>query len=347
MIRTVLLAALAMLAACATPAPEMAIVGAWRIEDVDAGGVIDSSRLEVTFGADGRVSGHAGCNTFSGGYTRTGATIDIGPLVSTRRACAAEALMLQEARVLGSLEAAVAVAWSPDGALILSGPTRSRLLLRRMDGAPSAEAIAPLTVSGEVYFLERIALPPGAIVRVTAQDVSRMDVAAPTLARVDAPAANGPPFAFRLDIPRGQLTPQSRVAVRAQILDGSALRFTSTEHHGVALDGPQAPLRIRVSPLPEAPGTGAGGLPITPSPQTYVCGGQTLRIAIETGVAFVTFADGQLARLERLPATGGQAPEAPRLFTNGRFTLRQDGEGGSAPVAFARGRAAFLPCIRR
>lgn len=246
MIRNVVFAALALLGACATSAPtEPPIIGSWRIEDVDGGGVIDSSRLEVRFDGAGRVSGHAGCNTFTGPYTHTGAAINIGPLASTRRACAAEALTLQEGRVLRSLDAVTTFAATADGALILSGTAPTRLLLRRMDDA--ADAGSPNVVTGEVFFLERIALPPNAVLRVTVQDVARMDVAAPTLAQIETPAVNGPPFAFRVDVPRDRLTPQSRVAVRAQILSGSALLFTSTEHHGVTFDG--APIRIRVSPV--------------------------------------------------------------------------------------------------
>lgn len=129
--------ALALLGACSTPvSKEPAIVGFWRIEDVNSGGVIDSSRLEMQFDAGGRVFGYAGCNTFTGQYTRNRAAIDIGPLASTRRACA-EALMVQEARVLHSLDAATTIGSQADGAVVLSGPAPARLLLRRMDDAPA------------------------------------------------------------------------------------------------------------------------------------------------------------------------------------------------------------------
>lgn len=341
MIRNVVFAALAFLGACNTPdSMETGIVGSWRIEDVDGGGVIDSSRLEIQFDADGRVSGHSGCNAFTGPYTRNGAAIDIGPLASTRRACA-EALMLQEARVLATLDAVASLVQTADGAIVLSGPAPARLLLRRMDDAPPADAGNGHIVTGEVSYIERIALPPGAVLRVTAQDVARVDAAAPTLAQIETPATNGPPFAFRLDVPRDRLTPQSQVAVRAQILSGSAILFTSTEHHGVAFDG--ATLRIRVSPVEAA--SGAGGRPVTPTPTTYICGGETLRIAIEEGAAYVTFADGETLRLERLRAAG-EDQEAPRLFTNGRMTIRQNIEGPEPRVSFARGRAALLPCMR-
>jgi putative lipoprotein len=103
-----LIFALALLGACGpSVSTETAIIGPWRVEDVNSGGVIDSSRLEIQFDAGGRVFGHAGCNTFTGQYTRNRAAIDIGPLASTERACA-DALMLQEARVLHSLGAVTA-----------------------------------------------------------------------------------------------------------------------------------------------------------------------------------------------------------------------------------------------
>lgn len=132
-IRSAAFAALAFLGACkTTDSVENGIVGSWRIEDVDGGGVIDRSRLEIRFDADGLLSGHAGCNTFSGTYTGNGGTIDIAALASTRRACA-EALMLQEARVLKSLDAVVGLLQTVEGAIVLSGPAPARLLLRRMD----------------------------------------------------------------------------------------------------------------------------------------------------------------------------------------------------------------------
>ena len=38
----------------------------WRAEDIGGGGIIDRSRATLTFGADGRISGSASCNHYSG-----------------------------------------------------------------------------------------------------------------------------------------------------------------------------------------------------------------------------------------------------------------------------------------
>ncbi len=49
----------------------------------------------VQFGADGRASGNAGCNTFMGSYTADGVNLKLGPLATTRKMCG-EMRMAQE-----------------------------------------------------------------------------------------------------------------------------------------------------------------------------------------------------------------------------------------------------------
>jgi heat shock protein HslJ len=74
-------------------------------------GVIGESRLTLAF-KDGQVTGSAGCNNFRGSYKAEGGRIQIGPLATTRRACAEE-LMTQEKEFLAAL--ASAVTWKIDG----------------------------------------------------------------------------------------------------------------------------------------------------------------------------------------------------------------------------------------
>jgi heat shock protein HslJ len=52
-------------------------------------------RRSVQFGADGRASGNAGCNTFMGSYTADGVNLKLGPLATTRKMCG-EMRMAQE-----------------------------------------------------------------------------------------------------------------------------------------------------------------------------------------------------------------------------------------------------------
>lgn len=66
----------------------------WRLIALNNGrmavtSVLADTEIHMEFGDDGRVSGHAGCNRFSGPYTADAATrrFRAGPLMTTRMAC--------------------------------------------------------------------------------------------------------------------------------------------------------------------------------------------------------------------------------------------------------------------
>ena len=65
--------------------------------------LVAATRMSIAFGEDGTVSGSSGCNTFSGSYFADGATIEIGPVVLTKKMCAAEEVMEQEEQFLAAL----------------------------------------------------------------------------------------------------------------------------------------------------------------------------------------------------------------------------------------------------
>jgi heat shock protein HslJ/membrane-bound inhibitor of C-type lysozyme len=102
----------------------------WVVEDIDGGGIIDRSRVTIEFGDDGRVSGMASCNQYSGRYTLTGETLTFSPLAATKKGCAT-ALMQQETRVLSILEGSHRLDWTEDGALWLRADDGRTLTLRR------------------------------------------------------------------------------------------------------------------------------------------------------------------------------------------------------------------------
>lgn len=89
--------------------PEQAVAGDWEAINYFRPGAVVSpvpgSRLTATF-ADGRISGTAGCNDYSGTYSVDDTKISIGPLASTLRACADPAVGEQESQFLAALELA-------------------------------------------------------------------------------------------------------------------------------------------------------------------------------------------------------------------------------------------------
>jgi heat shock protein HslJ len=82
--------------------------GSWDVTGYNNGkqavvSPVADSKLTAIFTAD-QVSGSAGCNTYSGPYTLNGSTLKIGPLASTMKACADQAVNDQEQQFLAALQ---------------------------------------------------------------------------------------------------------------------------------------------------------------------------------------------------------------------------------------------------
>ncbi|MFC5585746.1 META domain-containing protein [Nitratireductor kimnyeongensis] len=90
----------------------------WVVEDIDGRGIIDSSRVSLTFAGNGSVSGRASCNSYSANWTEENGKLTLGPAATTKMACA-EALMDQEQKFLSILTDLKLYATTPEGALVL------------------------------------------------------------------------------------------------------------------------------------------------------------------------------------------------------------------------------------
>jgi len=101
--------------------------GDWVVEEIARGGIIDRSRVTLLFGADGRVSGRASCNSYTGAYELTGEGLRIGKAATTTMACAPP-LMEQERRFLEALAAVRGFEIAPDGALVLVSADGQRII---------------------------------------------------------------------------------------------------------------------------------------------------------------------------------------------------------------------------
>lgn len=107
------------------------------------------------------------------------------------------------------------------------------------------------TLAGEVYYLQRIALPPEAVLDVSLQDVSLADAPAVELGKQSGPTEGRQvPLPFSLTYNPNQLKAGHRYAVSARIEVGGKLLWINTEQHSVTLDGQApSPLRIRLEPV--------------------------------------------------------------------------------------------------
>lgn len=114
----------------------------------------------------------------------------------------------------------------------------------------ACQSMAPATktsLDGEVFYLQRIALPPNATLTVSLQDVSLADAPALVLDEQKGPVKGQVPLPFHLSYDPVQVNPGHRYSVSARIEVDGKLIFITTEHHAVQLNGsdPQ-PLKIRV-----------------------------------------------------------------------------------------------------
>ncbi len=91
------------------------------------------------------------------------------------------------------------------------------------------EEVTVATIEGEVFYRERMMLPPGAEVEVQLQDVSRADALATVMETVMFTPEGGPPYPFVIQYNPADIDQRMRYSLRATITHGDQLMFTSTE----------------------------------------------------------------------------------------------------------------------
>jgi putative lipoprotein len=85
-------------------------------------------------------------------------------------------------------------------------------------------------LEGEAYYRERMMLPPGAVLEVTLEDVSKMDVASTQISSTTQVLEGGPPYAFKLEYDAALIEDKMRYSLRAKVTLSDKLLMTSTEH---------------------------------------------------------------------------------------------------------------------
>ncbi|MGY2343158.1 YbaY family lipoprotein [Pseudomonas sp. SDO5532_S415] len=108
---------------------------------------------------------------------------------------------------------------------------------------PSAKA----SLDGEVFYLQRIALPPTAVLSVSLQDITLADAPAKVIDEQRGPVKGQVPLPFHLSYDPQKIEPNHRYSINARIEVDGKLLFITTENHAVRLDGsdPQ-PVKVRV-----------------------------------------------------------------------------------------------------
>ncbi len=93
---------------------------AWRLVQLGEEPIAPGSEAQVQFDrSSGRVSGSGGCNRISGTYTRSGVTLKIGQMASTRMACPDPARGGTEAQFVSALQSTASYRLAGPGRLAL------------------------------------------------------------------------------------------------------------------------------------------------------------------------------------------------------------------------------------
>jgi putative lipoprotein len=102
-------------------------------------------------------------------------------------------------------------------------------------------------ISGEVWYRERIALPPGAEVIVTLEDQSRADAPATVITDYTHVVDGQGPYSFRLVYDPAAIDERMTYGLRARIEHDGELMFSSAEHIDPFIGEHGEPVRIMVS----------------------------------------------------------------------------------------------------
>jgi len=134
-----------------------------------------------------------------------------------------------------------------------------------VDAPEDTKAMAQLNV--EVFYRERIMLPPTSTVEVVLEDGAKMDVAAELVTKAEVPVKTGPPYRVTLEYDPAVLSLQGRYGVRARIENEGRLLFTSTQFNsafgtnGSPAEPTNDPVKVLVSRVPST--RAPSGAPIT------------------------------------------------------------------------------------
>lgn len=103
--------------------------------------------------------------------------------------------------------------------------------------ACDSSATSTRSISGNVIYRERMALPPSAEVEVKLVDVSLADAPAVTIAETRIKPEGSVPIPYVLEFASDKIEDGRSYALQAQIMAGNELLFTTTTHHPAPIEG--------------------------------------------------------------------------------------------------------------
>jgi heat shock protein HslJ len=122
----------------ATGAPPSLPGTEWRLQELGGAKAMASPEASLAFLDGSRAAGSGTCNRFTATYELAGSVIKVGPIATTRRACAAD-VTAQEEKYLAALQAAERVASAGPDLLVYGKGADKPLRFTRVTGAKPAQ----------------------------------------------------------------------------------------------------------------------------------------------------------------------------------------------------------------
>ena len=113
---------------------------------------------------------------------------------------------------------------------------------------PSVEA--PMKLTGEAAYRERIAVPPNAQVEILLEDVSRADAPAKIIGSQILTNAGQPPYAFSIDYLPSELVAGHRYNLRARLTVDNKLLFITDQSYPVFIEGQENQTKLLMRRVP-------------------------------------------------------------------------------------------------
>jgi putative lipoprotein len=128
-----------------------------------------------------------------------------------------------------------------------------------------ANAAMAQSIQGTATYRERMALPSGAVLEATLEDVARADAPATTIASTRVTSPGNPPIAFTITYDPTRIVQTHRYAVRAKILVDGKLLFTSDTEAPVITQGSPTTVSLMLRRVSAGQASGSA----VPLEQTY------------------------------------------------------------------------------
>lgn len=209
----------------------------WSLTSLGGSALVPESTITMDL-TDGAASGSAGCNSYSGTYELSGASISFGPMATTRKACPEPpGLMDQENQYLTELQNVEAYQMDSSG-------------LQMFGSASPVTVVYDSVVMGTVGFMQQIEPGSGWTLTVQLQDTSLQDVAAKVIGETVITDFSVLPVPFSVSYDPTAIDTLNTYSISARITDeaGNLIFINTSAYDVITRDNPSV-VDVDVEPV--------------------------------------------------------------------------------------------------